>query len=80
MANVGGMQRVALKLHESLDAKAAHSETLAYDSYLLRSPWRTLHVKVPFFLAGAARAMRQAAPARKKGTLTCRVRQGLRNR
>lgn len=61
MANVGGMQRVALKLHESLDAKAAHSETLAYDSYLLRSPWRTLHVKVPFFLAGAAWRIARAA-------------------
>jgi phosphatidylinositol alpha-1,6-mannosyltransferase len=61
MANVGGMQRVALKLHESLDAKAARSEDLAYDSILLRSAWRTLHVKVPFFLVYAGWRMLSAA-------------------
>ena len=54
MANVGGMQRVALKLHESLDAKAARGTTLTYDTVLLRSAWKTLHAKVPFFLGRAA--------------------------
>lgn len=54
MANVGGMQRVALKLHESLEAQAAQGGSLTYDTVLLRSAWRTLHAKVPFFLAWAA--------------------------
>jgi len=54
MANVGGMQRVALKLHESLDEKATRSDTLTYDTVLLRSAWKTLHAKVPFFLGRAA--------------------------
>lgn len=54
MANVGGMQRVALKLHEALSAKADERAGLVYDSVLLRSPWRTLHFKVPFFLGYAA--------------------------
>jgi phosphatidylinositol alpha-1,6-mannosyltransferase len=44
------MQRVALKLHESLDDHAARSADLNYDALLLRSAWRTLHAKVPFFL------------------------------
>ena len=44
------MQRVALKLHESLDTKASGSGTFSYDSVLLRSAWSTLHAKVPFFL------------------------------
>ena len=47
------MQRVAQKLHESLDAKAADTDALDYESLLLRSAWRTLHAKVPFFLAKA---------------------------
>jgi phosphatidylinositol alpha-1,6-mannosyltransferase len=54
MENVGGMQRVALKLHESLDEHAGSDEAFEYDSLLLRSAWRTLHVKVPFFLLYAA--------------------------
>lgn len=61
MANVGGMQRVALKLHESLDAKAARSDELGYDSILLRSAWRTLHAKVPFFLLYAGWRIARAA-------------------
>jgi len=54
MANVGGMQRVALKLHESLSAKASANGTLSYDTVLLRSAWKTLHAKVPLFLGRAA--------------------------
>lgn len=61
MANVGGMQRVALKLHESLDEKASRTDGLIYDSLLLRSAWRTLHVKVPFFLVGTAWRVARAA-------------------
>ena len=53
MANVGGMQRVALKLHESLATKAT-DRALTYDTMLLRSAWKTLHAKVPFFLGRAA--------------------------
>ncbi len=61
MANVGGMQRVSLKLHESLDAKAARDDDLVYDSILLRSAWRTLHAKVPFFLVYAGGRIARAA-------------------
>jgi phosphatidylinositol alpha-1,6-mannosyltransferase len=55
------MQRVALKLHESLDAKATGAGSLDYDALLLRSAWRTLHVKVPFFLAKAGWQIGRAA-------------------
>lgn len=60
LANIGGMQRVAQKLHESLIEKRRAS-ALHYDSLLLRSPWRTLHVKVPFFLARAGWRLRRLA-------------------
>lgn len=61
MANVGGMQRVALKLHEALSTKADDRAGLVYDSVLLRSSWRTLHFKVPFFLVYAAWRIARAA-------------------
>jgi phosphatidylinositol alpha-1,6-mannosyltransferase len=61
MANVGGMQRVALKLHESLTEKAAERDDLSYDSILLRSAWSTLHAKVPFFLTSTAGRIARAA-------------------
>lgn len=61
LANLGGMQRVALKLHESFEQKAASPSTLDYDALLLRSAWRTLHAKVPFFLAKAAWDIGRAA-------------------
>ncbi len=64
LANVGGMQRVALKLHETLEARA-DANALDYDALLLRSAWRTVHLKTPLFLARAgwqiARAARQNA-------------------
>ncbi|MFB6098916.1 MAG: glycosyltransferase family 4 protein [Salinibacter sp.] len=63
LENVGGMQRVALKLHESLQKKAAGSSTFSYDALLLRSAWRTLHAKVPFFLAKAGWRIGRAARA-----------------
>jgi phosphatidylinositol alpha-1,6-mannosyltransferase len=59
--NLGGMQRVSQKLHESLDAKAAGADALDYDAILLRSAWRTLHAKVPFFLAAAGWKIGRAA-------------------
>jgi len=59
--NLGGMQRVSQKLHESLDAKAAGANALDYDAILLRSAWRTLHAKVPFFLAAAGWKIGRAA-------------------
>jgi phosphatidylinositol alpha-1,6-mannosyltransferase len=59
--NLGGMQRVSQKLHESLDAKAAGADALDYDAILLRSAWRTLHAKVPFFLAKAGWKIGRAA-------------------
>jgi phosphatidylinositol alpha-1,6-mannosyltransferase len=62
LANLGGMQRVALKLHEALEARA-EAGLLAYDALLLRSAWRTVHLKTPVFLLRAgwriARAARQ---------------------
>lgn len=61
LANVGGMQRVALKLHESLEKKAGGPSALDYDALLLRSAWRTLHAKVPFFLAKAGWRIGRAA-------------------
>lgn len=61
MANVGGMQRVALQLHETLQTKAEKDESLNYNSVLLRSAWSTLHGKVPFFLAYAAWQIVRAA-------------------
>lgn len=61
LANLGGMQRVASKLHASLDRKADTAEALDYDALLLRSAWRTLHAKVPFFLATAGWTIGRAA-------------------
>ena len=66
MANLGGMQRVALKLHDALTAKAREAEqssddSFHYDSLLLRSSWRWVHVRTPFFLAGTAARLVRAA-------------------
>jgi len=61
LANLGGMQRVALKLHESLQQKAASASTLDYDALLLRSAWSTLHAKVPLFLTRTAWNIGRAA-------------------
>jgi len=61
MDNIGGMQRVAMKLHESLGARAAETEDLDYDAVLLRSSWTWTHVKVVPFLLWAAGSIVQAA-------------------
>ena len=54
LANLGGMQRVALKLHETLAARAERTPTLRYDALLLRSTWRWVHLRTPLFLLRAA--------------------------
>jgi len=54
LANVGGMQRVAEKLHEALRSRSESSDAFDYDALLLRSAWRWIHLKTPFFLAWAA--------------------------
>jgi phosphatidylinositol alpha-1,6-mannosyltransferase len=54
MENIGGMQRVAMKLHESLELRDAESAGLDYDAVLLRSSWTWTHVKVVPFLLWAA--------------------------
>ncbi|WP_051141302.1 glycosyltransferase family 4 protein [Salisaeta longa] len=60
LANLGGMQRVALKLHEALDARPA-SAAFSYDHCLLRCSWDVIHRKVPFFLLRTAwRIVRKA--------------------
>ncbi len=61
MANVGGMQRVASKLHEFLRDRAEQNASLSYDAVLLRTPWRSIHRKVPFFLVRAAWNIARAA-------------------
>ncbi|MGM0705809.1 MAG: glycosyltransferase family 4 protein [Bacteroidota bacterium] len=57
MANVGGMQRVSLKLHEALKE---HPTPPHVESILLRSTWRWTAYKVPFFLGKVAWRIRQA--------------------
>ncbi|MEF8797115.1 MAG: glycosyltransferase family 4 protein [Salinivenus sp.] len=54
LANLGGMQRVALKLHETLAARAERAPSLQYDALLLRSTWRWVHLRTPLFLLRAA--------------------------
>ena len=56
LSNVGGMQRVASKLHDEL---AAHPD-VTLSSVLLRSPWRWVHLRVVPFLARAAWQIRRA--------------------
>ena len=47
-SNVGGMQRVALDLHEALGSR----DDVEYRAFVLRSTWRAIHWKVwPFALA-----------------------------
>ncbi len=48
--NLGGMQRVALKLHEALGERADDGASLEYEALVLRSSWRWVHVRTPFFL------------------------------
>ncbi|MFO8100301.1 MAG: glycosyltransferase family 4 protein [Salinibacter sp.] len=50
LENVGGMQRVALKLHDALQKRAGGDSSLDYESRLLRCSWRWVHLKTPVFL------------------------------
>ncbi len=61
MANLGGMQRVALKLHEALATRSESAPAFDYESILLRSSWRWVHLKTPVFLARAAASLVRAA-------------------
>ena len=61
MANLGGMQRVSLKLHEALEDQSTQDDALDYDACLLRSSWRWVHLKTPFFLTRAAATLIRAA-------------------
>ena len=61
MDNIGGMQRVALKLHEALSARAGRDDAFTYDTALLRSSWRWVHLRTPFFLSSTAASLLQAA-------------------
>ncbi len=61
MANLGGMQRVALKLHEAMTRRARGDDVLHYDSCLLRSSWRWVHVRTPLFLIRTALRLVTAA-------------------
>lgn len=57
LANVGGMQRVATKLH---DALARHPD-IDLSSILLRSTWRWIHLRTAPFLAQAGWRIYRAA-------------------
>ena len=57
MDNLGGMQRVAIDLHDSLLTHRG-AEVRAH---VLRSPWSHRHWRTPLFMAGAIREIRRAA-------------------
>jgi len=61
MENVGGMQRVALKLHQALQRRATATDVLEYDAALLRTAWRWVHLRTPLFLARTAARLVRAA-------------------
>lgn len=57
LANIGGMQRVSIKLHEALQAR----DDVDLSSLLLRTSWRWTHVKVvPYLLRTGWRLYRKA--------------------
>lgn len=57
MENLGGMQRVAVDLHDSLlSHPGAEVRTL-----VLRSPWSQRHYRTPLFLGGAFRRIKRMA-------------------
>ena len=57
LANVGGMQRVAVELHQAL---AAHPD-IDLDEIVLRSSWRTHHLKGLWWLFTTYREIRRKA-------------------
>lgn len=46
LANIGGMQRVAMELHDAFN----RAPSLSYAAIVLRSTWAWVHWKVPLFL------------------------------
>ena len=61
MDNIGGMQRVAIDLHDSLvPHRGAEVRTL-----VLRSPWSQRHWRTPLFMAQAIRDIRRMAERRE---------------
>src|SRR5688572_4999996 len=57
MDNVGGMQRVAIDLHDSLlSHRGAEVQAL-----VLRTPWSQRHWRTPLFMATAVRRIRRMA-------------------
>jgi len=61
MENVGGMQRVAEDLYESLEART----DIELHTIVLRSAWNERGLKTPMFLARALREIRRLARAQK---------------
>lgn len=61
MDNIGGMQRVAVDLHDSL---ARHSG-VELRTLVLRSAWNERGLRTPLFMARALREMRRMARARE---------------
>lgn len=61
MENVGGMQRVALDLHDSLSRHPG----IQLESLVLRSSWAERAYRTPLFLAKALREMRRLVRARE---------------
>ena len=61
MENVGGMQRVAVDLHESL----ARHPSVEVKTLVLRSGWNERGYRTPLFMARALREIRRLARARE---------------
>ncbi|HEX6573511.1 MAG TPA: glycosyltransferase family 4 protein [Gemmatimonadaceae bacterium] len=61
MENVGGMQRVAIDLHDSLSAHSGADVRML----VLRSSWKETGYRTPLFLAKALREIRRLARARE---------------
>ena len=62
MENVGGMQRVALQLHDALTDIDREAESgLDYEAELLRTSWDRVHIRTPLFLLKAAARILRAA-------------------
>ena len=60
LASVGGMQRVAVELHKTLEDR----DDIQIDTCVLRSSWRWAYVRTPFFLVEALGQVHQALEQR----------------
>jgi phosphatidylinositol alpha-1,6-mannosyltransferase len=61
LSNLGGMQRVATELYDALNRiPGVHVE-----GELLRTTWKTTHLRVPFFLARVIRRLKNAGKKRE---------------